>query len=285
VAFRFIHTADWQVGKPFGNVAGRFGGRAADPAHPHRAAHRRARGRARGRCRARRGRRLRQQRGVRADHPAHRGGAEALRGPLGLPARQPRCGLAHSVWTRARGLGLPPNIVIADRPEPLAWAAPRSCPPPCGGGARTATRPTGSTPPPRPRGAAASAWPMAASPTACRARATPPTRSGTIGRSARGSATWRSATGTAPCRSRRAPGMRARPSPTATRPTVRAMCMSWAWTVPARPSGSRRSPWATTPGCSSRSSSWAAATRRWRRWKASRTIPGPASSRSTSRVA
>jgi DNA repair exonuclease SbcCD nuclease subunit len=122
LAFRFIHTADWQVGKPFGNVAGDSG-----------AELRTQRIRTVGRIAE-----LAQAREVDAVLVA--GDAfdsnevsektiirtvEALRPFQGtwifLPGNHDAA-LAHSVWTRARGMGLPSNIVIADRPEPvLRW--------------------------------------------------------------------------------------------------------------------------------------------------------------------
>jgi hypothetical protein len=116
VAFRFIHTADWQVGKPFGNVAGDSG--AELRTQRIRTVQRIAE--------------LAAQRGVDAvlvagdafdSNEVSERTMEALKpfaGPWVFLPGNHDAALAHSVWTRARGLGLPPNIVIADRPEPLA---------------------------------------------------------------------------------------------------------------------------------------------------------------------
>lgn len=122
MGFRFIHTADWQIGKPFGNVPGDAGsalrtqriatvGKIAELA-----------------CRL----------GVDAVLVA--GDAfdsnqvhdrtifqtlEALKEFAGtwvfLPGNHDAA-LAHSVWTRLRAMRPPGNVLIADRPEPiLGW--------------------------------------------------------------------------------------------------------------------------------------------------------------------
>ena len=122
MAFRFIHTADWQVGKPFGNVAGDSGAELRTQ-------------------RIRTVQRIAELAAERqVDAVLVAGDAfdsnevsertilrtvEALK-PFGgtwvfLPGNHDAA-LAHSVWTRARNMGLPPNIVIADRPEPLTLA-------------------------------------------------------------------------------------------------------------------------------------------------------------------
>lgn len=119
MSFRFIHTADWQIGKPFGTVPGDAGVELRQQ-----------------RIRTvRRIAELAQDRAVDAVLVA--GDAfdgnevsdrtinqtiEALR-PFGgdwivLPGNHDAA-LAHSVWTRMRSMGLPDNVVIADRPEPI----------------------------------------------------------------------------------------------------------------------------------------------------------------------
>ena len=122
MSFSFIHTADWQVGKPFGNVAGDSGAE------------------------------LRLQRIKTVERIARLGAErevdailvagdafdsntvqektiartiEALK-PFGgtwvfLPGNHDAA-IAHSVWTRMREMDLPPNIVIADQPAPIALA-------------------------------------------------------------------------------------------------------------------------------------------------------------------
>lgn len=120
MTFRFIHTADWQVGKPFGNVAGDSGAEL-------------------------RSQRIRTVERIAAlaasrevDAVLVAGDAfdsnevsertivrtiDALRpfaGPWVFLPGNHDAALAHSVWTRARAMGLPDNIVIADRPEPIA---------------------------------------------------------------------------------------------------------------------------------------------------------------------
>ncbi|MCW6510689.1 metallophosphoesterase family protein [Lichenifustis flavocetrariae] len=119
MTFRFLHTADWQVGKPFGSVPGDAGSEL-------------------------RGQRIRTVRRIAelareraVDAVLVAGDAfdsndvkdktivqtlEALRGFEGpwvfLPGNHDAA-LAHSVWTRMRTLGLPPNVVIADTPTPI----------------------------------------------------------------------------------------------------------------------------------------------------------------------
>jgi DNA repair exonuclease SbcCD nuclease subunit len=114
--FRFIHTADWQIGKPFGSVAGDAGGEL-------------------------RGQRIRTVRAI-AELARARGveavlvagdafdsndvtektlvrTVEALEPFDGtwvfLPGNHDPA-LAHSVWSRLRAMGLPNRIVIADSP-------------------------------------------------------------------------------------------------------------------------------------------------------------------------
>jgi DNA repair exonuclease SbcCD nuclease subunit len=121
--FRFLHTADWQVGKPFGGVPGDAGSELRSQ-------------------RIRTVRRIAEvarERDVEAVLVA--GDAfdsndvtdrtllltlEALTpfpGPWVFLPGNHDAALAYSVWTRLRDLGLPPNVVIADRPEPVdRWA-------------------------------------------------------------------------------------------------------------------------------------------------------------------
>lgn len=123
MGFRFIHTADWQIGKPFGQVSGDSG--AALRAQRIKTVARIAE--------------LARERGVDAVLVA--GDAfdsnqvhdktiyqtiEALKAFSGtwvfLPGNHDAA-LAHSVWTRLRAMGLPDNVLIADQPTPiLAWA-------------------------------------------------------------------------------------------------------------------------------------------------------------------
>ncbi len=119
MSFRFLHTADWQIGKPFGFVPG-------DAGSELRAQRIRT---------VRRLAELAQERQLDAVLVA--GDAfdandvtdktlvmtlEALKPFVGtwvfLPGNHDAA-LAHSVWTRLREMGLPQNIVIADRPQPI----------------------------------------------------------------------------------------------------------------------------------------------------------------------
>jgi DNA repair exonuclease SbcCD nuclease subunit len=119
VAFRFVHTADWQVGKAFANIAGDSG--AELRTQRIRTVQRIAE--------------LAQERAVDAVLVA--GDAfdsnevmdrtivrtiEALKPFAGtwvfLPGNHDAA-LAHSVWTRMSAMGLPSNIVIAERPAPI----------------------------------------------------------------------------------------------------------------------------------------------------------------------
>jgi DNA repair exonuclease SbcCD nuclease subunit len=120
MAFRLIHTADWQIGKPFGNIPGDAG--AELRLQRIRTVERIAE--------------LAQARAVDAVLVA--GDAfdsnevsektivktlEALRAFTGtwvfLPGNHDAA-LAHSVWTRLRAIGVPDNVVIADTTEPVA---------------------------------------------------------------------------------------------------------------------------------------------------------------------
>lgn len=122
LSFRFLHTADWQIGKPFGNVPGDAG---AD---------------------------LRRQRIATVRKLAEYAAAQQLDAVLVagdafdssevedrtihqmLSALSPFDGpwvflpgnhdaaLVHSVWSRLRQLGPGPNIIIADAPEPIPLA-------------------------------------------------------------------------------------------------------------------------------------------------------------------
>lgn len=122
MTFRFIHTADWQVGKPFGQVAGDAGA-------------------------ALRMQRVRTVQRIAELARTHSVDAVLVAGDAfddngvsdrailqTLEAISPFPGtwvflpgnhdaaLAHSVWTRMRTLGLPPNVIIADEPRPVeAW--------------------------------------------------------------------------------------------------------------------------------------------------------------------
>ena len=123
MSFRFIHTADWQIGKPFGQF-------------PDEAAF------------ELRLQRLRAIEAVAALGRTHAVDAilvagdafdsnivgdrtllqtmEALRGFAGawvfLPGNHDAA-LSHSVWSRLRAFGLPPNVVVADEPAALdAWS-------------------------------------------------------------------------------------------------------------------------------------------------------------------
>ena len=119
MAFRFIHTADWQIGKPFGTVPGDAGSEL-------------------------RGQRIRTVRRIaelarerEVDAVLVAGDAfdgndvkdktivltlEALRafeGPWVFLPGNHDAALAHSVWTRLREIGQPPNVTIADCPVPV----------------------------------------------------------------------------------------------------------------------------------------------------------------------
>ncbi len=123
MGFRFIHTADWQVGKPFGRLP------------PDAAAELRAQ-------RVRTVERIAETARARgADAVLVAGDAfdsnevsdktvvrtlDALRPFAGtwifLPGNHDAA-LAHSVWTRMRDIGLPDNVVIADAPVAIdRWA-------------------------------------------------------------------------------------------------------------------------------------------------------------------
>jgi DNA repair exonuclease SbcCD nuclease subunit len=119
VGFRFLHTADWQLGKPFANIPG-------DAGADLRAQRIRTVGRIAELARDRQvdavlvagdafdSNEVSERTLVRA--------VEALAPFSGtwifLPGNHDAA-LAHSVWTRMRALGVPSNIVIADRPEPI----------------------------------------------------------------------------------------------------------------------------------------------------------------------
>ncbi len=122
MGFRFIHTADWQVGKAFGNVPGDAG--SALRAQRIKTVETIAA--------------LAAQHGVDAvlvagdafddhhvgDRTLHQT-MEALKGFPGpwvfLPGNHDAA-LAHGVWTRLRAMGLPANVIVADVPEPVrAW--------------------------------------------------------------------------------------------------------------------------------------------------------------------
>lgn len=123
MTFRFIHTGDWQLGKPFGGIPGDAGAEL-------------------------RSQRMRTVRHI-AEH-AHARGADAVlvAGDAfdaneasdrtlvqAVDAMKPFSGawillpgnhdaaLPHSVWTRLRAMEVPANIVVADRPEPIMRGA------------------------------------------------------------------------------------------------------------------------------------------------------------------
>ncbi|MDX7953086.1 DNA repair exonuclease [Lichenihabitans sp. Uapishka_5] len=119
MGFRFLHTADWQIGKPFGFVPG-------DAGADLRAQRIRTIGRVA---------EVARERAVDAVLVA--GDAfdandvtdktlvmtlEALKPFAGawvfLPGNHDAA-VAHSVWTRLRDMGLPPNLVIADEAQPI----------------------------------------------------------------------------------------------------------------------------------------------------------------------
>lgn len=123
MSFRFLHTADWHLGKPFAQVAADAGAelRAERLAAVARIAS------------------LARDRTLDAilvagdifdgneveDRTIYRA-LDAMAGYAGpwvlLPGNHDAA-LSHSVWTRLRGMKPPANIVIADRPEPVSlWA-------------------------------------------------------------------------------------------------------------------------------------------------------------------
>jgi len=119
MTFRFLHTADWQIGKPFLQVEGDAG--AELRAERLRAVERIAS--------------LARERQLDAvlvagdvfdsneveGRTIHRA-IEAMKGFSGpwvlLPGNHDAA-LSHSVWTRARAMQLPANVIIADRPSPV----------------------------------------------------------------------------------------------------------------------------------------------------------------------
>jgi DNA repair exonuclease SbcCD nuclease subunit len=120
MAFRLIHTADWQIGKRFGNIPGDAG--AELRLQRIRTVERIAE--------------LAQSRAVDAvlvagdvfdsnevSEKTIVKTLEALRAFAGtwvfLPGNHDAA-LAHSVWTRLRAMGMPENVVIADQPVPVA---------------------------------------------------------------------------------------------------------------------------------------------------------------------
>jgi DNA repair exonuclease SbcCD nuclease subunit len=127
VRLRFLHTADWQIGKPFGAIGGEAG---------HELRQQRIRTVERIAALAR-------EREVDAvlvagdafdsnevaDRTIDRT-LEALKGFEGpwvfLPGNHDAA-LAHSIWTRMRRWGLPSNVIIADSAVPLSpWKVPAS---------------------------------------------------------------------------------------------------------------------------------------------------------------
>jgi DNA repair exonuclease SbcCD nuclease subunit len=119
VSFRFLHTADWQVGKPFGNIAGDTG--AELRAQRIRTVQRLAE--------------LAASREVDAvlvagdafdsndvsDRTIWRvlDALKPFAGPWVFLPGNHDAALAHSVWTRMAAMGLPSNVVIADKPVPI----------------------------------------------------------------------------------------------------------------------------------------------------------------------
>lgn len=124
MGFRFIHTADWQLGKPFGNFPGDAGAEL-------------------------RLQRIRTVQRIAELAQAREADAVLVAGDVfdsnevsdrtivrTLEALKPFSGtwvflpgnhdaaLAHSVWTRMRDMGVPDNVVIADQPAPVArWGS------------------------------------------------------------------------------------------------------------------------------------------------------------------
>jgi DNA repair exonuclease SbcCD nuclease subunit len=119
VTFSFLHTADWQIGKPFGTIEGEAGTEL-----------RLQRIRT-----ARRIAELARERAVDAvlvagdvfdsNEVSDRTIAKLLEalqpfaGPWVLLPGNHDAALAHSVWTRMRMMGLPEGVIIADRPEAI----------------------------------------------------------------------------------------------------------------------------------------------------------------------
>ncbi len=120
MTFRFLHTADWQIGKPFGNIPGDAGAELRSQ-------------------RVRTVEKLAQIATERTLDAVLVAGdvfdsneveertidrlLNAMRGFSGpwllLPGNHDAA-LSHSVWTRLRQRAPTPNIVIADKPEPIA---------------------------------------------------------------------------------------------------------------------------------------------------------------------
>lgn len=123
MAFTFIHTADWQIGKPFGSFPERLAGRLEDArldaidavagvARQHGASHVLVAGDV---------------------YDAPDLSEKALRQPLSRMAAHEQVrfvllpgnhdlAVPGGVWDRVRRIGLPDNVVLADRPAPV-WLA------------------------------------------------------------------------------------------------------------------------------------------------------------------
>jgi DNA repair exonuclease SbcCD nuclease subunit len=122
MSFRFIHTADWQLGKPFASIPG-------DPGALLREARFEA---------VRRIARLASEHRVDAvlvagdafdandvaDATVHRAlqAMGGFSGPWVLLPGNHDCHLAECVWTRIERLGCPAHVTVASRPEPIALA-------------------------------------------------------------------------------------------------------------------------------------------------------------------
>jgi DNA repair exonuclease SbcCD nuclease subunit len=120
MAFRFLHTADWQVGKPFANFRDDAG--AELRAQRIRSVERIAS--------------LARTREVDAvliagdafdtnevsDRTLHRTleALQGFRGPWVVLPGNHDAALAYSVWTRIAEMGAPANLIVADRPEPIS---------------------------------------------------------------------------------------------------------------------------------------------------------------------
>ncbi len=119
MGFRFLHTADWQIGKPFGNVPGDAGsalrsqriatvGKIAELARQYEVDAVLVAGDA-----------------FDSNHVHDRTifrtieSLKPFEGPWVFLPGNHDAALAHSVWTRMRGMGLPADVQIADQPVAL----------------------------------------------------------------------------------------------------------------------------------------------------------------------
>ena len=233
MTLRLLHTADWQLGKLFRNLPGEVGGAAARRA---------VRGGARIAELAHR-----HEVGRRCWWPATCSTAtwcpsarSSRRWPPCAASPGPGCccpAITMRYWPKACGAGWaagrPSQRVLATQPVPVdagrrssrraAGTADRAAhlggPDRLDGRRRDAVRGAAGRPGPR----------LGGRPTARGGGCGQPDRPAS-GRRARGSTIWHWATGTARSRSRRAPGMPERPSPTGSAPTMPATRCWWSWT-------------------------------------------------------